>query len=78
MDFLLTSLARLVVAFLQALPLGAVARVGRAFGAVAYVLDARHRKVAQGNIAACFPEKSATEVRSLARENFKRIGESFA
>lgn len=78
MDFPLTILARIVVAFLQALPLGAVAWLGRVFGALAYVLDGRHRSVAQRNIAACFPEKSAAEVRALARENFERIGESFA
>lgn len=78
MDLLLTILARLVVACLQALPLGAVAWLGRAFGALAYGLDGRHRGVAQRNLAACFPEKSPAEVRALARENFKRIGESFA
>lgn len=78
MDFFLTSFARVVVALLQALPLGAVAWLGRVFGAMAYGLDGRHRKVAQRNIAECFPEKSDAEVRALARENFKRIGESFA
>ena len=78
MDVLLALLARVVVAFLQALPLGTVAWLGRVFGALAYVLDGRHRNVAQRNISECFPEKSATEVRSLARENFQRIGESFA
>ena len=77
-DALLTCLARVVVAFLQALPLGAVARVGRVFGALAYVFDGRHRKVAKANIAACFPKKSEAEVRALTRENFKHIGESFA
>jgi lauroyl/myristoyl acyltransferase len=78
MDVLLALLARVVVAFLQALPLGTVAWLGRVFGALAYVLDGRHRNVAQRNITECFREKSATEVRSLARENFQRIGESFA
>ncbi len=78
MDALLTLFARVVIALLQALPLGAVAQTGRMFGAMAYALDGRHRKVAQRNIATCFPEKSDAEVRSLARENFKRIGESFA
>lgn len=78
MDLLLTILARVVVTLLQALPLRAVAWLGRMFGALAYVLDGRHRKVAQRNIAECFPEKSDSEVRALARENFKRIGESFA
>jgi len=78
MDFLLTTLARLVIACLQALPLGVVARLGRAFGAVAGALDRRHREVARRNLARCFPEKSAAEVRALARENFRRIGENFA
>jgi lauroyl/myristoyl acyltransferase len=78
MDALLTFAARVVVGCLQALPLGAVARLGRTCGAVAYALDGRHRRVAQRNIAACFPEKSAPEVRALAQDNFKRIGESFA
>ena len=77
-DFLLTLLARIVVAFLQMLPLGAVAWLGRCLGALAYVLDGRHRDVAQRNLAASFSEKSEAEVRALARENFKRIGESFA
>ena len=78
MDLLLTTLARVVIAFLQALPLGAVAWLGRTFGALAHALDARHRKMARRNIAMCFPEKSEAEVRALARENFQRIGESFA
>ena len=78
MDFLLTTLARVVIALLQALPLGAVAWLGRTFGGLAYLLDARHRKMAAHNIAMCFPEKSPDEVRALARENFQRIGEAFA
>jgi len=78
MDTFLSLAARLIIACLQALPLGAVARLGRTFGAAAYLLDGRHRGVAQRNIAACFPEKSAAEVRALSKENFKRIGESFA
>ena len=77
-DFLLTLLARIVVAFLQMLPLGAVAWLGRCLGALAYVLDGRHRNVTRRNLAAAFPEMSDAEVRALAKENFKRIGESFA
>jgi KDO2-lipid IV(A) lauroyltransferase len=56
-----------------------VARLGRAGGALAYWLDARHRGVALRNLARCFSrEKSHAELRALARENFKRIGENFA
>jgi KDO2-lipid IV(A) lauroyltransferase len=72
-------LARLLIAFVQALPLTWVARLGRAAGALAYALDKRHRRVAQRNLTMCFGrEKSLAEIRALARENFRRIGENFA
>lgn len=78
MDTLLYLFARVLIALLQAMPLRGVARLGRCGGALAYMLDARHRRVAKSNIARCFPEKSADEVIALAKENFRRIGESFA
>lgn len=71
-------LARGFVTFLRLFPLETVARIGRAGGALAWIVDARHRKVALRNIAASFPEKSTEEVKSIARENFKRIGEAYA
>lgn len=72
-------LARSLMVLLQALPLAWVARLGRAGGALAYWLDARHRRVATRNLTMCFGhEKSAAEIRALARENFRRIGENFA
>ncbi len=79
MEFILYLLARFLVAFIQALPLTWVARLGRGGGALAYFLDARHRRVAFRNLQMCFGgEKSAEELRGIARENFRRIGESFA
>ena len=72
-------LARALVAFLQALPLRWVARLGRSGGGLAYWLDGRHRRVALRNLTLCFGnEKSAAEIRQLARENFRCIGESYA
>src|SRR5262249_25103071 len=63
----------------QSLPLVWVARVGRACGMLAYILDGRHRRVAKKNLELCFGhEKSPAELRALARENFRRIGENFA
>jgi KDO2-lipid IV(A) lauroyltransferase len=68
-----------VVAFLQALPLTWVARLGRAGGALAFRLDARHRRVALANLTMCFDkEKSPAEIHELAKENFRRIGENYA
>src|SRR5581483_2727148 len=79
MDSLLYFAARALVALLQALPLPVVARLGRAAGGLAYWLDGRHRRVVRRNLAMCFGgEKSATELRAIARENFRRIGENFA
>lgn len=79
MDELLYLLAWLVVLAVQSLPLLWVARLGRAGGALAYWLDARHRRVARANLAKCFgEEKSEAQLEAVAKENFRRIGEAFA
>jgi len=79
MEFLLYVPARLLVGLAQLLPLGLVARIGRGVGWLVYLLDARHRKVAVRNMTEAFrDERGPEEIRSLARENFRRIGESFA
>jgi KDO2-lipid IV(A) lauroyltransferase len=79
MENLLYFAARTLVALVQALPLGVVARLGRRCGALAFWLDARHRRVALENLTLCFgQEKSPAEIRALARENYRRIGENFA
>src|SRR5439155_10927501 len=79
MDTLLYLVARALVALLQALPLTWVARLGRAGGALAYWLDGRHRRVGLRNLTLCFGrEKPPAEIRALARENFRRLGENYA
>ena len=79
MDKIFYFLARLGVALLQAMPLRWLARLGRGGGELAFWLDARHRKVALQNLTLCFQaEKSPKEIRALAHENFRRIGENFA
>jgi lauroyl/myristoyl acyltransferase len=77
MNWLLYVFALAVVKFFQALPLEVVARIGRAGGGLAHGLDARHRRVARENLRAAFPEKSLEEIRALALENFKRLGECY-
>jgi lauroyl/myristoyl acyltransferase len=78
MDQLLYWFARSVVALLQALPLRGVARIGRAGGALAYWIDGRHRRVALRNLTMCFgAEKSPREIRAIAKENFRRLGENY-
>ena len=78
MNTLLYWLARGVIAFIQALPLQLVAQLGRAGGGLAFHLDGRHRRVVLKNLTLCFgAEKSAAEIRLLAQENFRRIGENY-
>lgn len=79
MNWLIYILARGVVAMIQALPLAWVARLGRAGGALAFRLDGRHRQVVLKNLTLCFGrEKSSAEIRVIAQENFRRLGENFA
>jgi len=71
-------LARLSVEILQALPLCLVVRLGRWGGGIMFWLDARHRRMALKNLTRCFgAQKSVSEIRRLARENFRRLGENF-
>jgi len=78
MNFLLYWFGRAFIAFIQMLPLNLVARLGRASGALAFHLDARHRRVVLQNLTLCFgKEKPAQEIYAIARENFKRLGENY-
>ena len=78
MNTVLYWLARTFIACIQLLPLKLVARLGRAGGALAFHLDARHRRVTLKNLTLCFaPEKSAAEIHALAQENFRRLGENY-
>jgi len=79
LDSLFYLLGRGFVGLLQALPLRLVARLGRAGGGLAFWLDARHRRVAIAGLTQVFgAEKSRAEIRELARENFRRLGENYA
>jgi KDO2-lipid IV(A) lauroyltransferase len=72
-------LARAAVVLIQALPLTWVARLGRWGGGLAYWLDKRHRRVALRNLTMCFGhEQSPDQLRALAQENFRRLGENYA
>lgn len=78
MDKLLYLVVFALLRTIQAFPLRAVARFGRAAGGVFYWLDPRHRRVAVQNLTACFGDSmSATEIRALAKENFRRLGENY-
>lgn len=78
MNLLIYWLGRLLVGFIQALPLTWVARLGRACGALAYWVDRRHREVVRRNLTMCLGrEKSEAEIEAIARETFRRIMEGW-
>ena len=78
MSLPLYCIVRVLIAFLQALPLRVVARLGRMGGGFAWSLNLRFRRVALQNLAAAFPEKSKEEIFQTGRENMRRIGENYA
>jgi|TARA_B100001971_G_scaffold51504_1_gene46653 KDO2-lipid IV(A) lauroyltransferase len=78
METALYLIARCVVGIASCLPLTLVAWCGRRTGAIAWYLDKRHRNVAIQNIQNSFPEKNEEEIRMIAQENFRRLGETYA
>ncbi len=79
MDVVVYMVARVFIGMVRLLPLKVVALTGRICGGLTYLVDRRHRRVALENLAQCFGQKmSSQEIRRLACENFKRIGENFA
>ena len=67
-----------IIGIASILPLKLVAWLGRRAGRLAWHLDRRHRNVALENLVAAFPEHSETETRELAREHFRRLGETYS
>jgi KDO2-lipid IV(A) lauroyltransferase len=78
MDPLIYAIARALIGIIQWLSLPAAARLGRTLGGLAFYAIPRYRRVAIENLMLCFGrEKSPAEIRELARENFRRIGENY-
>ena len=62
------------LAIVRATPGPLVRAGGTIAGFVAYVFDARHRRIAGQNIAAAFPTRSAAERRAIVRSTFTHFG----
>lgn len=78
MNTIIYHLGRVVIVFIQWLPLRLVAQMGRVGGGLFFHLDARHRRVALKNLTMCFGhEKTPAEITTIAQENFRRLGENY-
>ena len=72
-------LSRLAVAvfwLLHFLPLPVLAAVGNALGRLLFAFGARRRKIAEANLALCFPELDQDARRSLVLAHFRCLGRS--
>jgi len=60
--------------FLRALPHMGARSFGRGIGLLAWALDGRHRRVAEGNMELALPEIGPAERRRLVRDCFRHFG----
>jgi KDO2-lipid IV(A) lauroyltransferase len=75
---LLYGLASLVLAASRAIPLWALAAVGKALGLAVHALAGHERRTASANVARVFPELGEPERAALVRRNFATLGEALA
>ncbi len=79
MNFAVYLLYRTIGFLIALLPLGVAIRIGRLIGVCGCFIAGSYRRIALRNLAIAFPEKSADELRSLARMHFATlIGNLFA
>ncbi|MQA30734.1 MAG: tetraacyldisaccharide 4'-kinase [Luteitalea sp.] len=65
---------RTVIGFVRVMPSRLVDACGSLLGLVSYTLDRAHRRIAQRNVAAAFPARSAAERRQIVRGAFTHFG----
>lgn len=73
---LFSSLAVALLWLLHLLPFALLARLGRLLGGLLYLLGGRRRKIAETNLALCFPELPPDARQTLTRQHFSQLGRS--
>ena len=69
-------LAVAVLWLLHFLPLPALAALGSGVGRLFFALGARRRRIAETNIALCFPDKDRAAREALVKAHFRVLGQS--
>ena len=77
-ETLIYIIASAIIRLTSIVPMACLAWAGRQMGGLAWHIDRRHRLVATTNIEAAFPELNSDACLSLAKENFQRLGETYA
>ena len=68
------ALVRALLALVRAMPDAVVGASGTALGLAFYAVDGAHRRVAQQNLEAAFPQRPPAERRAIARHAFEHFG----
>jgi KDO2-lipid IV(A) lauroyltransferase len=68
------ALVRLLLSVVRIMPDRLVRGCGTLLGLAFYTLDRTHRRIAQRNLAAAFPQRPVTERRAIARRAFVHFG----
>ena len=71
LEYWLVTVVRSVVRITPDLVAGGL---GAALGQCFFIVDGRHRRIAERQLAAAFPRKSAAECRAIARATFRHFG----
>jgi Kdo2-lipid IVA lauroyltransferase/acyltransferase len=66
---------RALMAIVRVLPAPLVRSFGTSIGLASYTFDRRHRRIAERNLAAAFPVRSARERRAIVRGAFAHFGQ---
>jgi KDO2-lipid IV(A) lauroyltransferase len=67
-------MVRVLVAIVGVMPDAAVRALGTTTGLAAHLVDRRHRRIAERNLAAAFPLRSPRQQRAIARRAFAHFG----
>jgi len=77
-QYIVYLIARFISGFFQILPENVARAIGRGFGALAYFLDFKHRRIALNNLALAFGDTyTEAERRGIARRNFINLATNF-
>ena len=73
-DFLVFAIAKTLSFFFCCVALRPALWIGRVMGGLVYILNTKRRSIAYANLKSAFPEKSAREIKTIARRHFENLG----
>ncbi|MEA1899222.1 MAG: hypothetical protein U9N47_00425, partial [Thermodesulfobacteriota bacterium] len=60
--------------FIVSIPRNYIVKTGNILGSIAYLLDARHRRIARRNLRFAYPEWPLDKINKISRKTFQNMG----